>query len=266
MARDGDGIYESDAGFDALRDIKEDVMREAVYWFAPEQVEQDVHWLKQVLTVIEMLLILAEDKWGYRFVEKGATIRRWQAMFFNIWDAEWNDRLSDYSDPIPYSEFAYRVEQRMLVNSLFDHLYDLAEEAYGEQTLVLTKRRPMFCDGDCVWNLCKRLIRRIVFELSDDSDNRDGFFGINDLYEVWVAVDLLGLLCERYQISVHLRPETVQRWLNLNIVLWLNEYGREPGEQVSTETLSEDPLYVNVVNAFVRLITAVQRHSPYGWQ
>ena len=259
MARDGDGIYESDAGFDALRDIKDDVMREVMYWFAPEQVEQDVYWLEQALTVIEMLLILAEDKRGYRFVENGTTIRRWQTMVFSVWDAEWNYRLPDYRDPIPYSEFAYRVEQRMLVNSLFDHLYNLTEETYGEQTLILTKRRPMFRGGDCVWNLCKRLIHRIVFELSDDNDNRNDFFSIHDLHEVWVAVDLLGLLCERYQMSVHLRTETVQHWLDLNIVLWLNEYGREPGEQVSTETLSEDPLYVNVMNAFVRLIMAIQK-------
>lgn len=93
MGRWGDKIYESDAALDYFVIFTERIEREIVYLFAPEQIRHNTAWLTKVLGVVEIVLLFDQHDMGsLSFLSYQSTAaKRWEELFFNVWDAQWND-------------------------------------------------------------------------------------------------------------------------------------------------------------------------------
>src|SRR4051812_28861520 len=108
MARNSDDIYDSDWSMEAVGIIRERLIRDMIFWVSPEVISQTPGWLRQILTIVELFLILDEIH-GISICEE-AQLNRWQTLFFNVWDAEW-----DAEEAVdPYRTYAYRVQYRDL--------------------------------------------------------------------------------------------------------------------------------------------------------
>jgi hypothetical protein len=282
MGRFGVGIYDSDRNMDFLFGIKKFLKQEAAYVFSPEQIEQRYSktlWLRDALTIVEIINFFAEpyeEHFGLpAFLEDYDTaIMRWREAFFSVWDGEWNDT----PDFAPYSQHTYRIEHRYIAVTLFDRLIDISNYwrhdlperdiqpfAYLDNLPVFTPQSRDPLDqlvGQFFEDLIEKLTHHIVFFFSEENREKERGFHINELEEMLVSVDIIGLLCEKYQISPQLRPQTVQRWLDTATGLWLNSYSTPTEPIIDMQTLleKEGPLYTNAVTAFVRLITVAQRY------
>lgn len=285
MGRWNYGIYDSDTSLDYLAVIHKFLMKETVYCFSPEQVFANTYWLQEALTLVEIMLILAEedhDGAQSHLMDQHNAVRRWRDVFFNVWDADWNDP-SNHS--LPYRDYVYRVEHRSTILMMFDRLIELAD--YWQADLlqrdippfVLREKLPLFSlvrlrgrDGqDMLYtgrfldDFIEMLRCHIVFLFSEENREKDWGFDFSDLDEAWVDIDLLALMCQKYETSPGLRPPTIHRWLDMSLGLW-SRYIDHPERPVSVDTLPEYEgiLYTNTVTVFVRLIDVAQRYSR-GW-
>jgi hypothetical protein len=278
MGRWGDGIY--DRNDDYFADITKVLVQDAAYRFAPEQVKPRASWLIEALTLIEIMLIFSENEFisTIYLARQDTAIKRWQEIFLQIWDAEWSDRSED----VPYHTYSYRLEQRHMIIDMFNRLYELSEvwqfnaPQHDIQPFALEGKLPYFSlislkdqdgreylvTGTFLGRVIDRLIRKIVFILSQENREKDWIFGFSDLEELWTAIDMLSQLCERYDVSPGLKLATIQRWLDTTIGLWIDINSDNPDQIIDVQTLAEQEgeLYTNVVTMFVRLMTLAQRH------
>jgi hypothetical protein len=285
MGRWGDDIYESDTSLDFLAEIKSSLMKEAAYVFALERgnVYSNITWLRDALTIIEMMNIFAEpdqDHFGLPVFlrDYGAAITRWREAFFLVWDDKWEGiAVHNFPpDPALYNHYDYRVEHRHIAAALFDRLNDIADywrddlSEHDLQPFVYMDELPLFSVrsqdhrgrpdvGGFFYDLIIKLTQHIGFTFSEESMERG--LDYSDIETVSVAVDLIGSLCEIYRASPGLRPATVQRWLDKVISIWIGIYSDDPENLIDAQTLAEkDGLYANVVTIFVRLITVAQQY------
>jgi hypothetical protein len=237
-------------------------------------------------TLLEMMVILGGVDSTIHMINHETAIERWREVFFNVWDAEWNE-VQGFDARFPYSTFAYRVEHRSLVNNLFDHLWELAEDwrdnksddmpARDPQPFMLKDRLPhfssllvtapngeeVFVTGRFLWTFFDMLTQKIVFVLSEENREKLMGFDLYELEEVWVAIDVMAYLCEKYRTAPSLRAETIHRWLNITIGIWMKSDRAHKIDDV--QMLAEkDSLYSNSLAVFVRLMTIAQR-NPRAW-
>jgi hypothetical protein len=283
-----EGLYKHKSTISFLEKNTDFLIKEAFYLFAPELVQSNTRWLKDVLTVIEMMLIFSdENHFGFPLYLRRlhTAVRRWQEVFFHVWDAEWdgNERIISNA---PYSKYAYRVEQRQTMNALFERLIELADLWREEnprrdsqiivptdlrqsehpqrdlQPFSLQEKLPIFSIthlktevntdyflvGLSFYTLIDMLIQWIVYEAYREEDVLDEF------EDTWLAVDVIGVLCEKYQVPAGLNKQTVQGWLDTITKVWIEAYDGS-AEVSDLQTLIEkDGDYRNVVKAFDRLM------------
>jgi hypothetical protein len=279
MGRWGKGIYDSDSSLDYLSTITDFLMKDVSHWFAPEQVYQSSKWLENALILIEIMLIFSEADHiasQSHLMDQHTAIRRWQEIFLRVWDAELEDTENHFS----YSNYAYRIEQRQNVNALFDRLSEIAaswrDDLPKRDLQPFNLNLPMFSItrfrtrhnrdislvGRFLSDLIEMLTHRIVFILSEENREKEWGFDFYELEELWVTVDILGLVCEKYQVTPGIRPQTVQRWLDTSISLWLDYYADAPEKIDDAQALAEHEgqLYTDVLNIFIRFITVAQQY------
>lgn len=281
MSRWGKGISDTDFMIDFLVEIRQLLMKEAAYWFSPEQIsissdsQCKTYWLREALTIIEIMLIFTDSDPDHislpSFNIQHTAIMRWQNIFFGVWDSELDDKRD-----IPYSSLAYRVEQRETVKALFDRLSEIAAQRYdlprkNLQPFPLQGQLPIFSRilrdhrGRFFRELIDILTQRVVFLLSEEIAESTRGLDTSDIEVVWIAVDLIGYLCEKYHASPRVRPRTVHRWLDKVIIGWINFYSDGDEDPIDMETLAMKDGYTNVVATFVRLIDIAQQYPSNSW-
>src|SRR5687768_8632293 len=163
MSRWGKGISDTDFMIDFLVEIRQLLMKEAAYWFSPEQISISsdsrfkIYWLGQALTIIEIMLIFRDPDPDHirlpSFTIQHTAIMRWQNIFFGVWDSEWDDKRDR-----PYGSLAYRIEQRETVKALFDRLNELADLRRHDQPFTLQGQLPIFSKRDHQGRFFRELI------------------------------------------------------------------------------------------------------------
>ena len=94
----------------------------------------------------------------------------------------------------------------------------------------------------------------IVFVLSDE--NRELAIGFFEIEDVWVAVDVMTLLCETYTRSPEVTHQTVEIWRKKMTDIWKARLAEEAIEW------NEDDEYKNVVARFDQLKALAQKYPP----
>jgi hypothetical protein len=266
MSRWADGIYGSDSSLDFSGSIMNAIIDDMVFWFSPEQVQQSPEWLSEVLTLVEVLLIFDTHDVGttVSLSREEVNLKRWQDTFFQVWDANWN---SEKEDEPPYRSSQYRIEHQWIAIEWFKRLCDVADYwssdnvGQGLVTFITKAKLPYFSVthfqyrfqkaylriGSSFFKVLDSLIRDIVFILSEE--NRDHIMPY-EMDEVWVSIDVMGILCEQYEVSPSLREKTIDLWLEKVITIWNERLGEDTG------------LYRDVLTAFDRL-KAVARQYPH---
>jgi hypothetical protein len=261
MGRWGDGIYESDSALDFFfGTITKRLIRDMVFWFSPEQVDQSARWLTEVLTLIEIFLIFDELKIG-TIADPSlhpSAVKRWRRAFFKVWDAEWD---SPDLENAGYRMSAYRVEHRHIARRWVQRLYKRALDEHQDLDPFVPKENlPYFSvAGSFFYDLGEMLTDKIVFILSEE--NRENVIDFFEIEIVWVAIDVIGILCERYSLSPRLKENTINHWFEKMIAIW-NERASENGRTPSDELA----LYTNVVRIFDRLRSLARQYPPHSWQ
>lgn len=278
MGRWGDKIYDSDAALDFFSRLSDLLMREINYLLSPEQVKQSTAWIRDVIAVIEIMLLFDKNAVGTTsyFMDHEQAVNRWREVFFGAWDAEWEDSTTTY---FPFHSCSYRKEHRQVINKWFDRLtevatyFSLPDDVFytGEDlsefkpetvlpcfslTFVTTsdgKTHPI--TGFVLGTLIERLVYSIVFVLSDE--NRKMAIGLFEIEDVWVAVDVIALLCESYSISPSVTYDTVEIWQQKMTDIWKARLAEE-----SMEWGKDENLYKNVVSVFDKLRILAQKYPP----
>jgi hypothetical protein len=279
MGHWGKGIYDSDQALDYLSTITDQIEREIAYWTSPEQVHAESWWLAQVLTVIEVMLLL-EDKGSMAYMHDEAAVWRWREVFLSAWDGDWDDSGASYHEPYPYARPDYRQQHRAAIIALFDRLEGIAR-GWGNlekgmrdtplTTLLHDYSLPYFSihrwktrdNRDAltierfVVDLIHHVARDIVYLLSPDM--RPEVLAFN-VYEMGAAVDVLALLCARYDQSPGFKLTVIRGWRAATTEIWkaFNTSDKLPWDEA-------DPLHQNVMQAFDRLEAVAAQYPAFDW-
>lgn len=258
MGRWGDGIYDSDTASDYFYDIEKYLGRRLVYLFAPEALLSDIKWLQDVLTVLEIMFILDQNGSIVAPLYLQFGVKRWEEQFFKTWDSTFSDD-SHSAKHIPYRTPSYRKEYRHIAEQWFARLTELEEFVTDHDNyskFVPQVSLPYFSailyqldtghedveTGVFFHQFIDYLTREIVFVLSEEY--RKQVFAIFDIEPAIVAVDIIGVLCEKYGIAPNITKNTVEKWLEKTTGLL---------QKTWFEDIADDPLYQNVLVAFNRL-------------
>lgn len=274
MGRWGSGIYDSDTALDYQSTITNMLHREVVFWCSTEQAQPTGHWLSNVLSPVELMLLFEQSNIDTdAYINSEKAVQRWQQTFLQIWDGDWRDQYESY----PYSNPAYRVQHRAAVVKLFERLEGIVkvwENWLPDKTEIpsllegyplpyfsihryINKANeeaisPSRLVGDCL----DHLLRDIIYLLSPETR---AIRGASD-EQIAVAVDILGLLCEKYQQSPGVNAQIVSRWRESTTQIWKQIYADEKIDWPET-----DPLYQNVIRAFDRLEAVAHKYPAYEW-
>ena len=93
----------------------------------------------------------------------------------------------------------------------------------------------------------------IIYWLSPEKRNEAMTFNVE---KVWVAADLLALICDTYKQSPGVNEDNVRSWRERTLLIWKAHGGRE-------ET---DLLYQSVMRVFDRLEAVAQKYPPFDWE
>lgn len=261
MGRWGKGIYESDSALDFFDKITFRFLREIAYWLSSEQIVHDTFWIRRIITVLELMLLFDKNKIGSTVYlhDQQEAIKRWDTLFFKVWDAEWDDEEDKLNS---YAGYSFRKEHRHLVKQLFDRVgaitaYWTDEERKTELDLfpseieiphlsimnsyLETGEKNKIGPDTLVWDIIHELLQTIIFALSEINDEFS--IGFYELDEVWVSLDVIGILCESYQVSIF-KQETIDMLEN-KMKTHLKKDAITPTE--------DNILYTNVMNLFERL-------------
>lgn len=261
MGRWGDGIYKSDDALDYLLGVKHRVMSELAYWFVPEVITPDEGWLWRALGVVEIAVVLEEHELGsssflnYEGTENA--FRRWRDALLRVWDADWSEPT--YPDKYLGTPEA-RQQHRAAVVTLFDRLESIAHfwnhlnDKPRKELPALPEEftLPYFSISYFAYQLVDQLEKDIFAAFSAEKRDR-AFLHIE---EVWVAVDLVGFLCEVYDLSPELSPQTVRDWRDLTVEI----YKDLAIEDTFAWTPDNDPMAQNFLAAFSRLEAVAVKH------
>lgn len=105
-------------------------------------------------------------------------------------------------------------------------------------------------------DVIERLHREIAYYLAEE--RRSEIF-IFDAEELVVAVDLLALMAERYQMPPGIRDATVRRWRDMYINVFDRRYEYNPAEHTSGWIYERRNVILSVFN---RLETAAHLRPP----
>jgi hypothetical protein len=274
MGRWGNNIFESDAALDFFSTITDRLEREIAYWMSPEQVRDDSYWLAQVFAPLELMLMLDEHETVISLrLDKEAAIRRRREVFLKVWDGAWNDA----DDDIGHVNF--RHLHRAEVVQLFDRLEAIVRhwvrlssgnrDSWSPQPLdfslphfsIHRSTNPFGNDFISVerftTDLMGYLEREIIYWLSPEKRSEVLVFNTE---EVWVAVDVLAFLAERYEQTPGITAETVRTWRDTTLLIW-----RQFLESDKLTWDDNDPAVRSVVAAFDHLEAVALKYPPQDW-
>jgi hypothetical protein len=275
MGRWGDGIYDSDSALDYFATITDKFERELDYWFSPEKIVHESWWLVQVLPAIEMILLFeGQDMGSSTYLENPEVLERWREAFFGVWDGDWKDT---YTYDNPFNDAAYRQQHRPALAAMFGRLSSIArywgavtESSSRPELTPLHSDYPLPYFSIKRWansqdkeivnierfkgDLLELLVKDIIYWLSAEKRRKVVAFNIE---EVWVAVDVLGFLCEKYEQSAGVNEKAVRNWRTTAIEI--------TKQFLSGNWNESDSLYLNLMAAFDRLETVARKYPPYEW-
>lgn len=278
MGRWGDELYESDGTLDYFHiSITKPIERELAFWLSPEQVTHDGRWLAQVLTVIELILLLKRNNnGGDPFMENPKAVRRWREVFFSVWDGEWQTEPDNYRY-YAYDTPDYRKQHRAAVMERFDDLEriteywaDDLEDINRPEFPPLPQDYPLPFYSLNYWTNSNHetfaRVEEFIGELIDELIREVDYLFFAKRRErvwtyiehVWVAVDLLSVFGEAYKQET-ITEEKVRIWREINIEAWKQRMGKLPSE---TEP---KPLYNNVLGLFDRLEALAKKYPTHEW-
>ena len=200
MGRWDSGIYDSDATLDAFGWLVSDyIKRELAYKFLPINILKTGRWLNEILGILETMVILCENKvgsWTYLW-EYDDVIQTWEQAFLDIWDSDWQ-RPQELSQ-VSYAD--YRKSNRHICKDLFKYIFEMVDY-WGDDvsdTKPISKQQLPLLSLDSLFpaDLLEHLTESIVYTISDENEYRDN----SDAEHIWVAVDVMGIICEAYQIN-----------------------------------------------------------------
>jgi hypothetical protein len=274
MGRWGDGIYESDAALDYFSKITDFIDREMLilYLVAPEVDSYQGDWIAQMLAVIEAMLLFEKHNIGSSiYLNETDTIERWREVFLRIWDGDWHGE-GTRTHPVDNAE--YRKEQRSQIIEMFDYLKKIAVYWNSEkpevkpvpadyQLPLLSVHRWKTEEGrevikvkDFAEDFIAFLEKEIIYRFSQEKRGEAvTFFSV--IEEVWVAVDILGLLCETYEQSPGVSAKIVQMWRETFIRIW--------EEWAEAKVEEDDTLFKNGMAVFDRLEAVARKYPAYEW-
>lgn len=274
MGRWGDEIYDSDSACEAYGLITRQIERELAFWLSPEQVTEDMGWLSNVFTVVELILLLKRSiNGGDVFINNVQAVQRWREVFFSVWDGEWGN--SDHSDgQNAYYALEYRKQHRAAVLQRFNDLEAIAQywtdpidgrpdsppmpqnyplpfysfrywTNHNNEELIIVER--------FIGDLIQYLENEIIVRLQLEGERRAWM----DLDYVCVAVDQLALLSESYQ-QPSVTEQKVREWRNRHTEIWKQEL-----EELFDET---EILYQTELRVFDKLEIAAKKYPPSRWR
>jgi hypothetical protein len=266
----GTKLYQSDQALDYFSTITDLLEREMAYWFSPEQVRHEAWWLGQALAVVELMLLFEQhDKGSSVYVQSEAAAARWREVFLQVWDGDWGHEPEPYDPQNPLRTPEQRQQERLMALAMFDYLHtiahfwtqigmsgskpELAPMQLPHPLPYFSLRTPTRFTSD----LFGHLEREIIYWLS--LEKRSEIFW-SDVVEVWVAVDVLGFLSERYERTPGVNATTVQVWREKTVDIWKDS--QEGDEQAWDEN---DPLLVTVMGVFDHLACMAEKYPPMEW-
>lgn len=257
-------------------------MREAAFLFLPgrslhsrPEGASPAWWLRESLTVVEMLLILAADNppnTSRYLKHHSPDIQLWQQMFLEEWDQDWTDSYADADDPL--NTAPGRAEHRALVISYFECLhavathwesFDMWPEPFPLNTPLPSLTAPqikqpegftIYRAGSFIQVFLTRLVRNVRFLMSSEHRESTGVYGhFHDMDEVLVNIHMLALFAERYRRVADVSPPMVERWLEIHTAAYL-AYLDDLGFR-SHDPETDEALY-NIAQTYTRLIHAIR--------
>ena len=283
MGRWGDGIYDNDKTLDFFSTLTDKLEREIAFWM-PHQTfkttEMNGEWLAQVFCVIEIMLLFEQHEKGDTVYLRGTKrIQRWRKIFMHVWDTDWNDSENprSYND-FNYGESIYRKKHRPAVVSMFDRLYRIAYEWENEILQEDSNLPPLHSEyplphfsiqkspiegGEEIirvkrftMDFIEYFVQLIIYWLSEEKRSDALIF---DDAEVWVAVDLLGLLCEKYQQSPMINVAHAKRWRQATIEISIGFEGMDVNEDVPEDKV----LFPDIITAFDKLEELARKYPRF---
>lgn len=280
MGRSAADSIQHDHAFDQYWLFTSRMERELAYLLAPEHVVNDDGWLAQVFAVVELMLLFEQyEVGGSSYIDNEQAVQRWRDVFLGVWDGEWQDD-GGYGTPYLYGKPEYRQQHRPVVAAMFDRLESLARY-YGrlassdepENFTPLLPAYPLPYFSIRRWtnqhNITGISIERFTSDLIEHaakeaiywlSSEKRGEITNFPAVEVWVAVDILGFLCETYEKSPGINQQAVRMWRETAIEIWKQFLDGDENQWDET-----DPLYLNVMAAFDRLEAVAQKYPAYEY-
>lgn len=276
MGRWGKKIYDSDTALDFFDRFTRRLEAEMAYWTAPEQVFQTSMWLGKVLTIAELMLMFEQNEMGSApyLIDQQPAIKRWQETIFNVWDAIWNDGDRSF----PYCDHSYRLQHRSVLSQLFARLDYLAEPSDGTgnseaQSPSLDVKLPFFSIAEhqidsggiyvhsdwLIEHLLEELMHTVVFIVSEKIEPVTDWLS-DGLETMWVAVDVIGFLCEAYARSPRISYDTAVNWQKIMEKMWEDGTVIPPGYDLAK---LEGETYTNVTRSFDRLKSFAKQYPPW---
>jgi len=273
MGRSGDRIYESDAALDYQSTITDLLERELAYWLFPEPIDNSGWWLAKVFAVIELMLLLEQNNPQSSVYITEETVHRLRETVLNIWDGDWHIEQEKAYKAYPYDDPEYRKQHRPAITQIFDHLESLARLWESASNTERPPVIPLLADYPLPYfsvrhwtndenkkfvevdrftsDVIEHLAKDIIYWLSPEKRAEVMAFNAE---EVWVAVDLLGMMCEVYQQPPGINQPIVQVWRETATQIWRSF--------LADETSS---LYPDVVRAFDRLEAVSLKYPSIEW-
>jgi hypothetical protein len=275
MGRWGTELYQSDSALDYQSLITDRLERELAYWLSPEQVINESWWLANVLAVIEIILLFEQYKIGSNvYLQKKRAVQRWRETFFGIWDGDWQDsRPENYS----FSDSESRKHYRPAVIEMFDalekiaHFWENPKRSDSLRGLLPSVYAPPYLSMRRWANrhnieivqiqrftgeLIEQLVKDIIYSLSPEQ-RWEAWFRNED---VWVAVDILGFLCETYERTPGVNEQVVRTWRITVIEIWKQLLAEDHHNLDESEAL-----YQNVMHKFDMLEAVARKFPPDEW-
>jgi hypothetical protein len=241
--------------------------REMAYWMSPEQIVHEAGWLAQVLAVVELMLLFHEhDERSSVFLEWKAPAERWREVFLQVWDNDWGHEPDLHNRKYPFSTPEQRQQERAMAVAMFDYLHTIggfwAQVGTNGSNRELPPMQfphplPYFSARSytrIIHELFGRLQREIIYWLSREKHSE--IVGLRPV-DVWVSIDVLGFLSERYERTPGVNATTVQAWREKTLDLWKEFH--------EGDAYDENDLLAAIMGVFDHLARMAEKYPPMEW-
>ena len=269
MSRSGTTNFDSDTAFDYFSELIADRLeREIEYWVSPEHVYPEGSWLANVITVVEIMLLLEQDDIGHSvYIRHQSAVQRWRNAFMSVWDSQW---VSETNYPKELNDEAYRKQHRPAVEAIFERLDSIAQFWEGEVSAIEPPLTPLLPDYPLPYfsiqrinereirverftsKLIEMLQKELVYWLSPEKRGEVLAFNVAS-EEIPAAAELLAFLCEKYEQTPLVNADLVRKWgdLALNLI-----------REFEDDWLGKDERLNIVKMTFDRLESVAEKHPP----